>query len=137
MTARSVKGLTMPTCGAFELLAGKPAFDCVAVTCVSLVRQVAFIGPGDLACSMGLVKEVGMPACWGDPRFDAATKRIAAACKASGVVAGYWNSDVKDKVDRGFRFLVVDADIGALASGLTSSLKEKQKVREALGVAPS
>ena len=85
---------------------------------------------------MGLVKEVGMPACWGDARFDAATKRIAAACKASGVVAGYWNADVKDKVARGFRFLVVDVDIGAMASGLTNSLKDKQKLREELGVTP-
>ena len=75
---------------------------------------------------MGLVKEVGMPACWGDPRFDAATKRIAAACKASGVVAGYWNSDVKDKVDGGFRFLVVGGHRRRFP-GLTSSLKEKQK----------
>jgi len=93
----------------------------------------AFIGPGDLATSMGLVKEVGMPGCWAHPKFDAAVKRVAAACKKTGVTAGFWNADVKGKGEMGFGFMVVETDIGALQSTLAASLKEKQEIRAKMG----
>ena len=35
---------------------------------------------------MGLVAKHGMPACWGQPEFADAEKRIAKACKDNGVV---------------------------------------------------
>lgn len=97
--------------------------------------DVAFIGPGDLACSMGLVKEVGMPACWSDSRFLAAEARVASACQKNGVVAGYWNSAIEEKVGKGFGLLVVDVDILAMSNSLAESIKEKKAIREKLGCA--
>jgi len=105
----------------------------VEAICAVEGLDVAFIGPGDLATSMGLVKEKGMPACWADPRFAAAEAKVAAACKANGVVAGYWNGDVPDKVGKGFGLMVTDSDILALSLGLAASLEAKQKERAKLG----
>ena len=95
--------------------------------------DVAFIGPGDLACSMGLVQEVGMPGCWSHPKFNAAVSALAAACKKYGVVAGFWNSDVPGKAKQGFGLLVVDDDIAAMHGALHKSLAEKQKLRAEIG----
>lgn len=88
--------------------------------------DIAFIGPGDLATDMGLVRQHGMPACWGVPEFKEAEKEIAEACKASGVVAGYWSSDLKAKGELGFRFFVVNADIHAMQAALATQLAEKR-----------
>ena len=115
------------------------ALENVEQICAVPGLDVAFIGPGDLATSMGLVRELGMPACWGHPRFAAAKERIAAACKSSGVVAGIWNgtdtNGLKAAAAQGFRFMVVDADILAMSSGLSAGLAEKVKAREELGCA--
>lgn len=88
--------------------------------------DIAFIGPGDLAVDMGLAKEVGVPACWSDPRFAAAEKTIADTCAKHGVIAGYWNSDIPTKGALGFRFLVVDGDVASMHGTLTTSLAEKK-----------
>ena len=98
--------------------------------------DIAFIGPGDLATDMGLVRQHGMPACWGVPEFKEAEKEIAEACKASGVVAGYWSSDLKAKGELGFRFFVVNADIHAMQAALATQLAEKRAAAAAVGEAP-
>jgi len=88
--------------------------------------DVAFIGPGDLATDMGLVSKYGMPDCWGSDEFKAAEKRVAEACKANGVVAGYWNSDLKAKGEIGFRFFVVQGDVAAMQAALLQTLTDKR-----------
>jgi len=103
------------------------ALNCVEDICAVPGVDVAFIGPGDLATDMGLVAKHGMPACWGTPEFAEAEKRVAAACKASGVVAGYWNSDLKAKGALGFRFFVAGGDVAAMQQALASTLDEKKK----------
>ena len=90
--------------------------------------DIAFIGPGDLATDMGLVTKYGMPDCWGSDEFKAAELRVAAACKANGVVAGYWNSDLPGKGELGFRFFVINADLHAMQAALATQLKEKREV---------
>jgi len=115
------------------------ALENVEAICAVPGLDCAFIGPGDLALSMGLVREKGMPACWSDPRFAAAKERVAAACKASGVTAGIWNGTSNDglraAVAQGFGLMVIDADILAMSSNLAKGLEEKDAIRKELGVA--
>ncbi|KAH8074028.1 HpcH/HpaI aldolase/citrate lyase [Aureococcus anophagefferens] len=46
----------------------KDALENVEEICSVDGLDIAFIGPGDLAVDMGLGRECGVPACWGDPR---------------------------------------------------------------------
>jgi len=109
------------------------ALNCVEDICKVPGVDIAFIGPGDLATDMGLVAKHGMPACWGQPEFAEAEKRVAKACKDNGVVAGYWNSDLIAKGALGFRFFVANADIVAMQAELASSLEKKRaEAKEAL-----
>uniref|UniRef100_A0A7S2FPK8 HpcH/HpaI aldolase/citrate lyase domain-containing protein n=1 Tax=Haptolina brevifila TaxID=156173 RepID=A0A7S2FPK8_9EUKA len=103
------------------------ALKCVDEICAVPGVDIAFIGPGDLATDMGLVAKVGMPACWGTPEFAEAEKKVAAACKANGVVAGYWNADLKTKGALGFRFFVANGDLAAMQQALASTLEDKKK----------
>ena len=95
--------------------------------------DIAFIGPGDLASDMGLVREHGMPACWGQPEFAEAEKKVAAACEKNGVVPGYWNSDLEAKGKLGFRFFVVEDDVAAMQAAVAKSLAEKRELADKLG----
>lgn len=96
--------------------------------------DIAFVGPGDLCTDMGLVRECGMPNCFGDARFALAVETVAAMCKKHGKIAGFWNSEVEDKASKGYRFLVVDGDLHAMQAALTSSLAEKRAAMERAGV---
>merc|ERR550537_13613 len=49
--------------------------------------DIAFVGPGNLAASMGLWAKYGAPACWSCVEFQGAVAKIAAACKKYGVIA--------------------------------------------------
>ena len=72
-----------------------------------------------------------MPACWGDPRFGAAVGKVAAACKASGVIGGFWNSGLEGNIPLGFRFFVVDDDVCAMQETLAKNLVGFQEKRQA------
>ena len=78
----------------------------------------------------GLVRKYGAPDCWGTEEFLAAEKRIAAACKANGKVAGYWNSDFDKNIPLGFRFFVADGDVITMQAALAASIEEKTKKAE-------
>ena len=90
--------------------------------------DMLFIGPGDLAADLGLMREHGAPACWQTEAFAAAQRRVAKACLDAGKVAGYWNSDVAKLGALGFRFFVVDGDITAMQAALSKSLREKREI---------
>ena len=94
--------------------------------------DMCFIGPGDLAADMGLMREHGAPDCWATEEFASAEKRVAKACKDAGKVAGYWNSDIKRLSELGFSFFVVDGDIHTMQAALSKSLKEKREIVEGL-----
>ena len=85
---------------------------------------------------MGLMKEVGVPQCWNDPRFGAACVRVAEACKKGGKIAGMWNSDVKTQAEMGFRFLVVDGDIQAMQDRLATKWQDYTTARAEIGASP-
>jgi len=108
------------------------ALQCVEDICKVPGVDIAFIGPGDLATDMGLVTKYGMPGCWGSEEFQAAEKRVAAACKDAGVVAGYWNPDIKGKGELGFRFFVLNADVHAMQAALATELSQKRETMKEL-----
>ncbi|WP_371998822.1 HpcH/HpaI aldolase/citrate lyase family protein (plasmid) [Tistrella mobilis] len=80
-----------------------------------------FIGPSDLAASMG---HLGRP---GHPEVQAALKdaaaRIAATGKAPGILATS-AADARRYVDWGYRFVAAGVDIGVLMAGAKAMLAE-------------
>ncbi len=73
-----------------------------------------YVGPGDLAMSMGV--EPSMQAY--DPTVDRAIDHIAERCAAHGAIAGILASTPEaghGMIERGFRFLTMSSDARALA----------------------
>lgn len=80
--------------------------------------DICFIGPGDLASSMGLLHSKGFDA-FGDPAFIAAQDTVVAACKKHGKVPGMWGSmDIEGCLAKGFRFVMAGSDSEYLRSAM-------------------
>jgi len=82
-----------------------------------------FIGPGDLALSLGLAPGMGAS----DARFQAACQRVLDAARANGLVAGIAPHSAKDarvRVDQGFTFCPFGSDWGFLAEGAEAALRD-------------
>ena len=77
-----------------------------------------------------MIRKYGAPDCWGTEEFTTAEKRVADACKANGKVAGYWNSDLDNKIPLGFRLFVADGDLMTMQAALQASIEEKTKKAE-------
>jgi len=75
----------------------------------------AFVGPSDLAFSMGVPI--------GDKRVDQAIAKVVDVCKETGVACGTLVSgnEVANSLKQGFRFLAVGSD-GGLSSGVQRAL---------------
>jgi 4-hydroxy-2-oxoheptanedioate aldolase len=82
------------------------------ITTVPGVHGV-YVGPGDLAVSLGLDPVTGPL----DERHRAAIDEICSACTGAGIVAGITGDPVTE-VDRGFRMVTAGSDIGFLKTGL-------------------
>ncbi|MEA2527925.1 MAG: 4-hydroxy-2-oxoheptanedioate aldolase [Thermomicrobiales bacterium] len=81
-----------------------------------------FIGPGDLAMSLGLPPGGGAA----DERFQAACRRVLEAAQANGLVAGIAPLSVEDarrRVDEGFAFCPFGNDWLFLLEGAEASLR--------------
>jgi len=96
--------------------------------------DIAFIGPGDLATDMGLVRKHGLPAAWSTPAFGDAVGKVLKACADNNVVPGFWNGDIAANAPNGFRFFVVDGEIHAMQAALAATLAEKKKDVAALNL---
>lgn len=76
--------------------------------------DVLFVGPLDLSFNLGCPKQ------FDHPDLRAATDRVIAACrsqnKAAGILASAENAE--DYIERGFTFVAVGSDGGALREGL-------------------
>jgi 4-hydroxy-2-oxoheptanedioate aldolase len=72
-----------------------------------------YIGPADLAMSLGCAPDVGNP----DPRVAAAIERVRAACAARGRIVGMiapTPAAARKLIDRGFTFVTLASDAQAL-----------------------
>lgn len=81
-----------------------------------------FIGPGDLALSMGLAPGAGAS----DAGYQAAVARVRDVALANGLVAGIapgGPADARLRVDEGFAFCPFGSDWGYLAEGAEAALR--------------
>lgn len=72
-----------------------------------------YIGPGDLAMSMGCVPDIGKP----DPRVAAAIDCVRDTCASRGRIVGMiapTPADARRLIDRGFTFVTLASDLQAL-----------------------
>jgi 4-hydroxy-2-oxoheptanedioate aldolase len=79
-----------------------------------------YVGPADLSFSMGL--PMGMDQS--DPAFDAALRRVVAACEANGVIPGIQASPdlVEKRREQGFTMITVGYDYQPMAAAFRSDL---------------
>ena len=81
-----------------------------------------YIGPSDLALSLGLQPTRGAPP---PPEHAAAVERIRISCEQAGIVPGihcYNGAGAKARADEGFRLVTVCADASLLALGGATEL---------------
>ena len=86
--------------------------------------DATWIGPADLSLSMGVKVENAHS----DQRVIRAMDRVVEACENAGVfpgiAAGGAVTYIKDLIDRGFRFILVQGDVGLLKLGCSHYLEE-------------
>ena len=85
--------------------------------------DACFIGPNDLAASMGL--GLGVPLESDEPRLAEAILHIRDTCRAHGVAPGVHCSDaagVQFRLGQGFQFCAMASELRYLMSGLKSDL---------------
>lgn len=86
--------------------------------------DACFIGPNDLAASMGI--GLGVPLESDDPRLNEAVREIREACARNGVAAGIHTSGaagVNQRIAEGFQFLAMASELKYLLSGLNDDIK--------------
>lgn len=87
--------------------------------------DACFIGPNDLAASMGV--GIGVPLESDDERLNEAIAEIKAACIRNGVAPGIHTSGasgIKQRIAEGFQFLAMASELKYLLSGLQADLKD-------------
>jgi len=86
--------------------------------------DACFIGPNDLAASMGIA--LGVPLECDHPEMIAAVAEIREACVRNGVAPGIHTSGtegVRQRISEGFQFLALASELKYLLGGLQSDLK--------------
>jgi len=83
-----------------------------------------YVGPSDLSMSMGYPAEADQP----DADFDAALRRVVAACKANGVIPGIHADPelVEKRRGQGFTMITVGYDYQPMVAGIRGDLKASQ-----------
>jgi 4-hydroxy-2-oxoheptanedioate aldolase len=85
--------------------------------------DACFIGPNDLAASMGL--GLGVPLESDEPRLVEAIRRVRDACERNGVAPGVHCSDaagVNRRLGEGFRFCAMASELRYLLGGLRDDM---------------
>ncbi len=85
--------------------------------------DACFIGPNDLAASMGV--GVGVPLEGTDPRMIEAIEETRKACQRNGVASGIHTSGAKgvnQRIAEGFQFLAMSSESAYMQSGLRADL---------------
>lgn len=94
--------------------------DIAAVDGVS----VLYVGPSDLSLSMGYPASADRP----EPEFDAALRRVVAACEANGVIPGIQAAPdlVEKRREQGFTMITVGYDYQPMVAAIRNDLKESK-----------
>lgn len=79
-----------------------------------------YVGPSDLSLSMGFPAEADQP----DASFDAALRRVVAACEANGVIPGIHAAPdlVEKRREQGFKMITVGYDYQPMVAGIRADL---------------
>jgi len=99
-----------------QIESGQAVSEAGAIARVDGVDFV-FVGPGDLAAS------IGVP--FGDPRVDEQVAAVLAAARVAGRPAGIWAASAERAVGwlgSGFQLVILGSDLGFLAEGLARAL---------------
>jgi 2-dehydro-3-deoxyglucarate aldolase/4-hydroxy-2-oxoheptanedioate aldolase len=81
--------------------------------------DVLFVGPADLSHSLGI------PGQFSNPVYQAALRRVVAACRAHGKAAGillYDHASFKPHLDLGYTFVGIGADVSFVNDGVKAAL---------------
>jgi len=81
--------------------------------------DVLFVGPADLSHSLGI------PGQFGNPVYQAALRKVVAACRAHGKAAGillYDHASFKPHLDLGYTFVGIGADVSYVNDGIKAAL---------------
>ena len=81
--------------------------------------DVLFVGPADLSHSLGI------PGQFSNPTYQAALRKVVAACRAQGKAPGillYDPASFKPHLDLGFTFIGIGADISFVHDGIKGAL---------------
>ena len=83
-----------------------------------------YVGPSDLSMSMGYPAAADQPT----PEFDAALRRVVAACEANGVIPGIHAEPglVQKRREQGFTMITVGYDYQPMVNGIRADLKSSQ-----------
>lgn len=86
--------------------------------------EALYVGPSDLSLSMGYAPAADQP----HAEFDAALRRIVAACEANGVIPGIHAEPelVAKRREQGFTMITVGYDYQPLVEGIRGSLNESK-----------
>lgn len=81
--------------------------------------DVCFVGPSDLSMSLGIYSRLD------HPKFKDAIERILEAAKASGVAPGFYTdqSNIKERIMQGFRFVTLGSDTSFLIQGCRDAFR--------------
>jgi 4-hydroxy-2-oxoheptanedioate aldolase len=109
----------------FPMIETREGLDAADEICTTPGVDGIYIGPADLALSLGLPPLLAEPV----PEHFEATERVRAACEAAGIIPAIHalnGAEARDRAEQGFRMVTVTADAAALAMG---SLGELGKAR--------
>jgi len=104
----------------FVMVENSDGLDCVEAIAATPGLDGIYVGPSDLAISMGLG-----PQEFGHPDHVAATERIREACMAAGIAAGVHTHSgalARERVAQGFTFVTVATDATVLRQGVAREL---------------
>jgi 4-hydroxy-2-oxoheptanedioate aldolase len=83
-----------------------------------------YVGPSDLSLSMGYPEGPDQPT----PEFDAALRRVVAACEANGVIPGIHAAPglVEKRREQGFTMITVGYDYQPMVAGIRNDLERSK-----------
>jgi 4-hydroxy-2-oxoheptanedioate aldolase len=117
MGSRDLAELGSVAC--FAMVESRQGLDNVEAIAATPGVDGIYVGPGDLAISLGMWPPSDRTPAQ-QQQFDAALDRVLAACEAAGVVAGMHTGDglsAASYVRRGFRMVTVASEYGLVIAG--------------------
>ena len=88
--------------------------------------DAVYVGPADLSLTLGLAPRNNDDS----PLFTDALRRVVAACRNAGVVAGAHcvGGVAQRRAEQGFQMLTVSSDIAAMRQGMVAALRDCREV---------